>query len=120
MGTKELIEKGIKGFLDEVPALKKLKLVFRLDLRARRDTQTWRVELPGVEVTKSIPGDVLIDVSIPRPQFNELVEDGRLDRWREAYELGLIKATGDPQMIKLVGNVVERQEQRKKLKKVRR
>ena len=39
-GTKELIELGAKRFLEEVPALKQLKLVLRLDLRARRDSQT--------------------------------------------------------------------------------
>ena len=50
--TKDLIELGIRRFLDEVPALKQLKLVFRLDLRARRDSQTWRVELPALKIGK--------------------------------------------------------------------
>ena len=53
--TKDLIEEGARRFLEEVPALKQLKLVMRLDLRARRDSQTWRVEFPDIDV-KQGPG----------------------------------------------------------------
>ncbi len=38
--------------------------------------------------------------------------------YRKAYETGHIKATGDSNVLKLVGQVVERQEQRSRLKKV--
>ena len=55
--TKSLIETAVKRFLDEVPALQKLKLVAGLDLRARHDTQQYRVELPGPKVTKDIAAD---------------------------------------------------------------
>ena len=50
--TKELIEEGARRFLDEVPALKQLKLVMRLDLRARRESQTWRVEFPEIDINE--------------------------------------------------------------------
>lgn len=120
METKELIEAGIRRFMDEVPSLKKLKLIFRLDLKAKGDTQTWRVELPAIELSKDIPKDAQIEVEILRAIFNELVEDGKLQDFKEAYEHGQIKASGNEQLIKLVGVLAEKQEQRTKLKKARR
>jgi len=59
-GTKELIEMGAKRFLEEIPALKQLQLVVRLDLRARRDSQTWRVALPEVDVRKDPAADAKV------------------------------------------------------------
>jgi hypothetical protein len=38
--TQKLIEEGARRLLEELPALKQLKLVVRLDLRARRESQT--------------------------------------------------------------------------------
>ncbi len=106
--TKALIEQAVQRFEEDVPALKPLKLVFRLELHARGDVPTWRVELPGPKVTKDPAADARVDVSIPRVFFNELARDGRLDDWIEAYEHGHVRATGDRQIIRLVGKVVER------------
>lgn len=114
-----MIETGIKRFQDEVPSLKKLKLVFRLDLRTKGDTQTWRVEIPEMKLSKDIPTDSQIEVEVPRSHFKELAEDGKLKHFREAYEHGYIKASGNEQLIKLVGRLAEKQEQRNRLKKVR-
>src|SRR5438270_13483566 len=51
--TRALITQAIEHFSDEVPALKQLKLVIRLELRARGgDVPIWRVELPGPEITQ--------------------------------------------------------------------
>lgn len=120
METKELIETGIRRFMDEVPALKQLKLIFRLDLRAKGDTQTWRVELPAIELNKDVPKDAQIEVEIMRSTFKELAEDGKLDDFKDAYEYGQIKASGNEQLIKLVGVLAVKQEQRIRLKKARR
>ncbi len=120
MQTSELIEAGIRRFTDEVPALKQLKLIFRLDLRAKGDIQTWRVELPAIELSKDVPNDAQIEVEIQRSNFNELADEGKLEQFREAYEHGHIKASGNTQLIKLVGILVEKQEQRSRLRKVRR
>ena len=79
-GTKELIELGARRFLDEIPALKQLKLVLRLDLRARRDSQTWRVVMPEIQVTRDPASDAKVTVLAPRSHFNELARDGRLTR----------------------------------------
>ena len=44
-----------------------------------------------------------------RQQFNELAEEGTLRQWARAHEQGHVKVTGDSSVIKLLGNVVERQ-----------
>ncbi len=56
-------------------------------------------------------------VEIDRPQFNELAEKGTLKSYRKAVETGHIKASGDSNVLKLIAQVVERQEQRAKLQK---
>jgi hypothetical protein len=116
--TSDLIKTAVERFGAEVPALQKLKLVFGLELKARHDIQLYRVEVPSLKVTKDLAQDERILVQIDRPQFNELAERGTLKSYRKAYETGHIKASGDSNVIKLVGQVVERQEERSKLRKV--
>jgi hypothetical protein len=116
--TAELIEIAVKRFQAEVPALQKLKLVFGLELKAKHDVQLYRVELPGPKITKDLAQDERVLVEIDRPQFNELAEKGTLKSYRKAYETGHIKATGDSNVVKLIGQVTERQEQRERLRKV--
>ena len=64
--TQNLIEEGARRFLEELPALKQLKLVVRLDLRAKRDSQTWRIEFPGIDVRKDPAADAKVTVLAPR------------------------------------------------------
>jgi hypothetical protein len=115
--TKAQIEMAITRFQAEVPALQKLKLVFGLELKGRGDIQLYRVELPGPKISKDLAQDERVLVQIDRPQFNELAERGTLKSYRKAVETGHIKATGDSNVKKLVAQVVERQEQRSRLKK---
>src|ERR1700761_6174243 len=110
--TKTLIETAVKRFLEEVPALQPLKLVAGLELRGRGDMQIYRVELPGPKVTKDIPSDAKLTLTIGRAQFNELATKGHIKEWRDAFEHGDAKVTGIDQVIKLIANVVERQEER--------
>jgi hypothetical protein len=118
-GTKELIEVGANRFLDEVPALRQLGLVVRLDLRSRRDSQTWRVEFPGAVATKDPARDAKVALVMPRSHFNELARDGLLQHWKDAYENGYVRATGPEEILKLIGRVIERHETRAKVKKRR-
>lgn len=111
--TKQLIVRAAERLQEEVPSLRKLTLVVRLELRARGgDAPIWRVELPGPVVTKDAAGDARIDVSVSRPHFNELAEDGRLRQWADAYDHGHVRVTGDGAVIKLLGSVLARQRQR--------
>src|SRR3954447_19832160 len=116
--TSELIATAVNRFQEEVPALGKLKLVFGLELKAKHDVQLYRVELPGPKISKDFAQDERVLVEIDRPQFNELAERGTVKSYRKAYETGHIKASGDSNVIKLIGQVVERQEQRARLRKV--
>ena len=111
-GTRALIEQAVERFGDEVPALRQLKLVVRLELRARGETPVWRVELPGPKVTKDPARDARVDVSVPRSHFNELAREGRLRHWVEAYERGHVKVSGDPAVTRLIANVIARQQAR--------
>jgi len=116
-----LLEQAIRAFLDEVPALKPLKLVVGVDLRGRGDVQQFRIVLPDIEVTKDIGVDARIRIDIRRDFFNAMVENGaRVADWREAFTYGQAKATGVDQYLKLILNVVERQEERSRTRRARR
>src|SRR5918993_5006726 len=117
--TKALIEDAVRNFQAEVPALAKLKLVMELELRGRGDIQLFRVEVPGPKVTRDIASDAKVRLSVPRSHFNELAEDGKVRHWREAFESGTVKASGPPEILKLIRNVVERQEERGRTRKLR-
>ncbi|HEX2127197.1 MAG TPA: hypothetical protein VHF45_11635, partial [Thermoleophilaceae bacterium] len=108
--TRSLIRGAIERLQDEVPALKQLKLVMRLELRARGgNVPIWRVELPGPKIDRDPAGDARIDVSVARSHFNELATDGRLRDWARAYEHGHVHVSGDAGVVKLLGNVIQRQ-----------
>jgi hypothetical protein len=117
--TPDLIRTAIERFQEEVPALAKLKLVFGLELKGRGDVQLFRVELPGPRITKGFADDERVRVSMPRSHFNELAADGKVRHYRRALETGQIKVEGDANVQKLIAQVVERHEQRARLKKVR-
>jgi hypothetical protein len=113
----ELIAVAVRNLEREVPALARLKLAVRLELRGRGDVQVFRVRLPAPEVTRGEPEDARLDIAMPRSQFNKLAEKGRLRDWREAYDHGHIKVSGDPEVRKLIATVIERQMARTQLKK---
>ena len=118
-GTPELIEQAVNGLRAEVPALAKLKLVFGLELRGRGDVQLYRVEVPGPKISKGMGDDERVHVSIPRSHFNELAREGKVRHWREAFQSGTVKATGPAEILKLIQNVVEKQEERGRTRKLR-
>jgi hypothetical protein len=107
--TRSLIKQAVENLQAEVPSLRQLKLVIRLELRARGDVPIWRVAVPGPEISKDPAGDGRIDVSVSRSHFNELAAEGRLRDWVDAYEHGHVRVTGDPAVTKLIGNVIQRQ-----------
>ncbi|MEN3279703.1 MAG: hypothetical protein V7607_843 [Solirubrobacteraceae bacterium] len=118
--AKTLIDRAVRAFLDEVPALKPLTLVVGIDLHGRGDTQQFRLQMPEVEVTKDIGADARIRIEMRREFFNAMVEHGaRIPDWREAFIHGQAKATGVDQYMRLIVNVVERQEERNRTRKAR-
>jgi hypothetical protein len=117
--TKALIEEAVGNFKKEVPALERLKLVVELELRGRGDIQLFRVELPGPKITKDIASDAKVRLSIPRSHFNDLAREGNLRSWREAFESGTVRASGPPEILRLIESVVIKQEERTRSRKLR-
>ena len=117
--TKAQIEDAIANFQKQVPALSKLKLVFELELRGRGDIQLFRVEVPGPKITRDIASDAKVRLSIPRTEFNELVKDGTIRHWRECFASGHVKASGPPEILRLISSVVEKQDERTRTRKLR-
>ena len=107
--TKDLIARAVERLQSEVPSLRQIKLVVKLELRTHGDAPIWRVEVPGPKITKEAPSDARLDISVSRSHFNELAADGRLGHWVEAYEHGHVKVSGDGAVVKLLGSVIERQ-----------
>ena len=106
--TRALIQQAVEGLSAELPALKPLKLVIRLELRSRGDSPIWRVELPGPKISKDPAADARVDVTVIRQNFNELASEGTLKQWVRAYERGQVQVAGEPAVVKLVGNVIQR------------
>ena len=117
--TKALIEKAIADFAKQVPALAGLRLVFELELRGRGDVQLFRVEVPGPRITRDIASDAKVRLSLPRADFNELAENGSIRGWRESFQAGHAKASGPPQTLKLIAQVVAKQEERDRTRRAR-
>src|SRR3954447_22761738 len=114
-----LLEKTVRRFLDEVPALKPMKLVAGVHLHGRGDTQMFRVELPDVKVTKDIAADAKVNIEMRREFFNEMAKDAKVADWREAFTYGQAKATGPTQILQLIERVVDKQDERSRQRKAR-
>jgi hypothetical protein len=121
--AKTLIEIAVERFIEEVPALAPLKLVFGVELRGRGDVQMYRVELFGkdreMQVTKGIAEDARVRVQMPRSFFNVMAKEAHIADWREAFTYGQAKATGVDQILKLIVHVVEKQEERLRTRRAR-
>jgi len=117
--ARALIEQATRRFLEEVPALEPIKLVVGVELRGRGDTQQFRLEMPGVKVTKDAALDARVRVDMRREFFNVMAREGKVPDWVEAFTYGQAKASGPEQFLKLITNVVERQQERERTPKAR-
>jgi hypothetical protein len=117
--AKSLIELATRRFVGEVPALEPIKLVVGVELRGRGDVQHFRLELPGVKVTKGPAADARLHVDMRREFFNVMAREGKVADWVEAFSYGQAKASGPEQIMRLIINVVERQQERERTPKAR-
>ena len=117
----QLLDRAAREFLDEVPALKDLKLVVGVDLNGRGgDVQQFRIEMPNLEVRKDMGTDAKIRIEMRRDFFNLMVEHGaKVADWEQAFHEGRAKATGVSQYLQLIQRVVERQQERNRLRRAR-
>jgi hypothetical protein len=108
--TKTLIDTAIEQVWRDVPALRGLNLTVRLELPARHDEAVWRVKLPEKQIGRDPAGDARLDVIVPRAFFNALAADPKasIRDWAEAYEHGQVRVSGEPAVVKLLGNVISR------------
>jgi hypothetical protein len=117
--AKSLIELATRRFIGEVPALEPIKLVVGVELRGRGDVQQFRLEMPGVKVTKGPAADARLRVDMRREFFNVMAKEGKVPDWIEAFMYGQAKASGPEQIVRLIVNVVERQQERERTPKAR-
>jgi hypothetical protein len=117
--AKDLIELATRRFIEEVPALAPIKLIVGVELRGRGDTQHFRLEMPEVGVTKGPAADARLRVDMRREFFNVMAKEGKVADWVEAFAYGQAKATGPEQILRLIVNVVERQQERERTPKAR-
>jgi hypothetical protein len=118
--AKALIELAVRRFLKEVPALEPLKLVVGVELRGRGDVQQFRLEMPGIKVTKGPAADARMRVEMRREFFNVMAKEAKVPDWVEAFTYGQAKASGPEQFTKLIANVVERQQERQRARRAAR
>ena len=100
-----------------MPALEPIKLVVGVELRGRGDVQQFRLEMPGVKVTKGPAADARVRVDMRREFFNVMAHEGKVPDWIEAFTYGQAKASGPEQFLRLIVNVVERQQERERTPK---
>jgi hypothetical protein len=117
--AKTLIEQATRRFIEEVPALAPMKLIVGVQLQGRGDVQHFRLQMPEVEVTKGPADDARISVDMRREFFNIMAEEGKVADWIEAFTYGKAKATGPSQYLKLIANVVDKHQERERLKSAR-
>jgi hypothetical protein len=117
--AKTLIELATTRFVSEVPALEPIKLVVGVELRGRGDVQHFRLEMPGAKVTKGPAADARLRVDMRREFFNVMAKEGKVPDWIEAFMYGQAKASGPEQIMRLITNVVERQQERERTPKAR-
>ncbi len=114
--TRDLIAMAIERVFLELPALRKLPLVFQLELRGRGDKQLYRVALSGgeaePEIEKGSGEGAKVILGVTRPHFNQLAEKGSIALWREAFRAGHAHAAGPPQLLKLIIEVADRHDRR--------
>ena len=105
--TKTMIEGAVARLVDEVPALRNLAMVFRLELRERGGPAVWRVETPGPKVSRDprrragSGHDRPAGVQHPGREGTPRRTGSRRTR-RASYA-----STGDQNVIKLIARVIE-------------
>ncbi len=92
----------------------------RVELRGRGDVQQFRLEMPGVKVTRAPAADARVRVDMRR----ELLQrDGaakaKVPDWVEAFTYGQAKASGPTQFLQLIDNVVDKEHERQRTRRAR-
>lgn len=106
--SRTAVETALKQLLEQVPALKPLKLIAAFEVQGGRDVQLIRVVMPGPQVTKAISPDARVTVTIRRDLLNEMNEQNDIQAWIRAWDHGKFRASGVQEYLKLIGQVIEK------------
>jgi hypothetical protein len=117
--AKALIELAVRRFIGEVPALQPIRLVVGVELRGRGDVQHFRLEMPDLKVTKGPAADARVRVDMRREFFNVMAREAKVADWVEAFTYGQAKGSGPEQFLRLIVNVVDKQQERQRMRKAR-
>jgi hypothetical protein len=117
--ARALIELAARRFVEEVPALAPIKLIVGVELRGRGDVQHFRLEMPTFAVTRGPASDARVNVEMRREFFNVMAKEAKVPDWIEAFTYGQAKASGPSQILKLIVNVVERHEERQRVRRAK-
>ena len=117
--AKALIELAVRRFIGEVPALEPIRLVVSVELRGRGDVQLFRLEMPDLKVTKGPAADARVRVDMRREFFNVMAREAKVPDWVEAFSYGQAKASGPEQFLRLIVNVVDKHQERQRMRKAR-
>jgi len=109
--SKDRVVVAVQRFQASVPSFAKLKLVVGLELTAGgltapRESEHFRIEVPGPKVTEDSADDARLELAIPRAMFDVLAEEAELADWKDAYYYGHLKVTGDGRVKRLLGKAI--------------
>src|SRR5207244_13491117 len=97
-----------------------VQLSVGVEPRGSGDVQHFRLEMPGVKVAKGPATDARVRVDMRREFFNVMAHEAKVPDWIEAFTYGQAKASGPEQFLRLISNVVDRQQERQRMRKARR
>jgi hypothetical protein len=118
--ARGLIEMAVRRFVEEVPALAPISLVVGVELRGKGDVQQFRLQMPEMSASKGPASDARINVEMRREFFNVMAKEAKVVDWIEAFTYGKAKATGPTQYLRLISQVVEKQQERERIRTMRR
>ena len=117
--AKTLIDTAAHRFLDEVPALKPLKLVVGIDLHGAAATCSSSASSAAGRGPKDIGVDARVRIEMRRDFFDLMVEhEAKVADWREAFSRAA-RRHGVEQYMRLIVQVVEKQEERTRTRRAR-
>ncbi len=76
--------------------------------------------MPDIKVTKGPAADARVRVDMRREFFNVMAREGKVADWVEAFTYGQAKASGPEQFLRLIVNVVDKQQERLRTRKAHR
>ena len=117
--AKDLIELAIRRFIKEAPALQLNQARGRRRTAGRGDVQLFRLQMPELKVTKDAATDARVRVEMRREFFNVMAREAKVDDWDRGLHLRPGQGLGPRASLKLIVNVVERQQERQRARKAR-